>query len=60
MYFREMEKPYKPKLDKRIFWDVKFEELDYEKYANFIMNVFLSGAMWRISVKPEGFMGMRR
>lgn len=36
-YFREMEKPDKPLLDKRIFWDVKFEELDYNKYANFII-----------------------
>jgi hypothetical protein len=37
MYFREMEKPDKPNLDKRIFWDVKFEELDYHRYANFII-----------------------
>ncbi|MCB0820773.1 MAG: hypothetical protein KDC13_09125 [Bacteroidetes bacterium] len=32
-----MQRPDKPILDKRIFWDVKFEELDYEKYANFII-----------------------
>jgi len=32
-----MEKPSKPDLDKRIFWDIRFEELDYEKYANFII-----------------------
>ncbi len=32
-----MQKPEKPILDKRIFWDVKFEELDYTKYANFII-----------------------
>jgi hypothetical protein len=32
-----MQKPDKPKLDKRIFWDIKFDELDYEKYANFII-----------------------
>ena len=37
MYFREMEKQDKPLLDKRIFWDIKFEELDYNKYANFII-----------------------
>jgi hypothetical protein len=27
----------KPNLDKRIFWDVEFEKLDYELYANFII-----------------------
>jgi hypothetical protein len=27
----------KPILDKRIFWDVEFEKLDYELYANFII-----------------------
>lgn len=32
-----MTKPLKPKLDPRIFWDIRFEELDYERYANFII-----------------------
>jgi hypothetical protein len=32
-----MESVNKPTLDKRIFWDIRFEELDYEKYANFII-----------------------
>ncbi len=32
-----MESVNKPNLDKRIFWDIRFEELDYEKYANFII-----------------------
>ena len=27
----------KPIIDKRIFWDVEFEKLDYELYANFII-----------------------
>jgi hypothetical protein len=27
----------KPNLDKRIFWDVEFEKLDYELYADFII-----------------------
>jgi hypothetical protein len=30
-----MEVPNKPELDKRLFWDIRFEELDYEKYAHF-------------------------
>ena len=34
MYFCYMDKPI---LDKRIFWDVEFEKLDYELYANFII-----------------------
>ena len=34
MYFCLMDKP---NLDKRIFWDVEFEKLDYELYANFII-----------------------
>lgn len=32
-----MTKPLKPNLDPKIFWDTRFEELDYEKYANFII-----------------------
>jgi hypothetical protein len=32
-----MTKPLKPNLDPKIFWDIRFEELDYEKYANFII-----------------------
>jgi hypothetical protein len=32
-----METPHKPALDKRLFWDIRFEELDYEKYANFVI-----------------------
>lgn len=32
-----MSKPTKPELNPRIFWDIRFEELDYEKYANFII-----------------------
>ncbi|TAF73779.1 MAG: hypothetical protein EAZ53_11135 [Bacteroidetes bacterium] len=27
----------KPILNKRIFWDIDFEKLDYEKYANFVI-----------------------
>lgn len=27
----------KPIFDKRIFWDVNFESLDYDKYANWII-----------------------
>ncbi len=26
-----------PKFEKRIFWDVNFEELDYNKYANWVI-----------------------
>ncbi|MFN5317627.1 MAG: DUF6922 domain-containing protein [Bacteroidia bacterium] len=32
-----MTKPLKPNLNPRIFWDVRFDDLDYEKYANFII-----------------------
>lgn len=32
-----MEKPRKPSLNPRIFWDIRFDELDYDKYANFII-----------------------
>jgi len=32
-----MSKPTKPELNPRIFWDIRFEELDYEQYANFII-----------------------
>ena len=34
MYFCYIDKPI---LDKRIFWDVEFEKLDYELYADFMI-----------------------
>ena len=27
----------KPQFHRRIFWDVNFEKLDYDKYANFVI-----------------------
>lgn len=32
-----MEKPTKPYDNKRIFWDVNAEQLDFERYASFII-----------------------
>ena len=32
-----MEKPLKPAFNKRIFWDVNFEALDYDAKANFVI-----------------------
>jgi hypothetical protein len=32
-----MDKPAKPIFNKRIFWDVKFEEIDYDAKANFVI-----------------------
>lgn len=41
-----MEKKEKPIFHKRIFWDVNFENLDYDKKANFIIErVFEQGDM---------------
>jgi len=28
---------YKPQFHRRIFWDVNFDNLDYDKYANFVI-----------------------
>lgn len=39
-----MSQPVKPILSKRIFWDVNFETLDYDKRASFIIeHVFERG-----------------
>jgi len=32
-----MKKKPKPQFDKRIFWDVNFEKLDYDKKAGFVI-----------------------
>lgn len=32
-----MDKPVKPIFNKRIFWDVNFEGIDYEAKANFVI-----------------------
>jgi hypothetical protein len=54
-----MEKP-KPIFEKRIFWDVNFEKIDYDAKANFVLSVFLSGAMWKISASAADIMAMKR
>ena len=36
-FVQQMEKPLKPIFNKRIFWDVNFEALDYDAKANFII-----------------------
>jgi len=32
-----MEEKAKPQFHRRIFWDVNFDKLDYDKYANFVI-----------------------
>ena len=36
-YLRVMSEKMKPVFDKRIFWDVNFENLDYDLRANFVI-----------------------
>ena len=36
-YLRSMSDKTKPIFDKRIFWDVNFEKLDYDLRANFVI-----------------------
>src|SRR5674476_766003 len=36
-YFYSMNKKAKPKFEKRIFWDVNFEQIDYNAKANFVI-----------------------
>ena len=54
-----MEEKKKPIFNKRIFWDVNFEQLDYEEKANFFIERFLSAGMWRISAIAGGIMEMK-
>jgi len=43
-YLCKMTEPIKPIFDKRIFWDVDFEKIDYEAKANWvIVRVFERG-----------------
>ena len=37
VYLRNMEEKPKPVFNKRIFWDVNFEKLDYDLRANFVI-----------------------
>ena len=32
-----METKCKPQFNRRIFWDVNFDKLDYDRYANFVI-----------------------
>ena len=36
-FVSQMEKPVKPIFNKRIFWDVNFEALNYDAKANFVI-----------------------
>jgi len=43
-YFRSMDAKTKPIFEKRIFWDVNFEQIDYDAKANFVIErVFSRG-----------------
>lgn len=41
----QMNKPTKPYDNKRIFWDVDSENLDFEKKHHILLNVFLRKVM---------------
>ena len=55
-----METPTKPYDNKRIFWDVDSEKLDYEKKPGLLLNGFLKEAMWKIYGCAGGFTGIKK
>jgi hypothetical protein len=48
----------KPVFEKRIFWDVNFEELNYDLKASFVIERVFE--MWKISGNAEDTMGTVR
>jgi hypothetical protein len=47
-----------PVFEKRIFWDVNFEMLNYDKKHHLLLSGYLSVATYRIYVIVEGIMEM--
>lgn len=56
-----MEQKKKPVYQKRIFWDVNFEQLDYDAKANFVIErVFERGDVEDIRQWRRYYMGMKK
>jgi hypothetical protein len=53
-----MNEKAKPIFAKRIFWDVNFEQIDYNAKANWVIERVFHAAMWRISASAAGSMVM--
>lgn len=49
-----------PNLSKTAFWDVKFDELDFEKNAGFIMGKVFNYGLWSDQVAIMKFYGKER
>ena len=49
-----------PIFEKRIFWDMNFELIDYDAKANFVISEFSNVATWRISDNAVGITEMKR
>jgi len=52
-----MKKATKPSISKRVFWDVEFESLDYEKDRFFIIDKVMNYGLWADFVATVRYYG---
>lgn len=52
-----MKKATKPNISKRVFWDVDFESLDYEKDRLFIIDKVMNFGLWDDFVATVNYYG---
>ncbi len=54
---REMSKTSKPNISRRVFWDIDFASLDYEKDRRFVIDKVLNYGLWDDFVEMMRFYG---
>ena len=50
----------KPVISKKAFWDVRFEEIDFDKYSLFVMEKVFNYGPWADQVAIMRFYGLPR
>jgi len=50
----------KPSISKKAFWDVKFEEIDFEKHSLFVMEKVFNYGSWNDQLEIMRYYGLKR
>jgi hypothetical protein len=50
----------KPEISKKAFWDVRFDEIDYDKYSLHVMEKVFNYGTWNDQVSIMKFYGLDR
>ena len=50
----------KPVLSKSLFWDIKYEDIDYEKHARFVIERVLTRGNWNDWKELKNYYGLQK